>query len=306
MHPIGHFGEHYTVPGAHLSEPSPQRTPVLFQTGTSPRGREFAARNAEVIFLGGTSVAALKRSADSIRAKAVALGRSPDSIKLIAAATVITAATEGEAQAKYADLAAYADIDAALALFSAWTGVDWSQYPLDHPLEYIETNASRSALSTLTDIDAERKWTVRSIAEYIGIGGLHPTIVGAPGKVADELERIVDEAGIDGFNIAYAISPGSFEDFVEFIVPELRQRGRIKERSPKPVTLRERLQGAGQKAASWRPSGCWRARPFDMAASGGAWAVSPRRNLRLHSSSQGAAVLRRLRRRLISLFSPPG
>lgn len=246
VHPINHFGQYYNVPGAHLSEPSPQRTPVLFQAGTSARGREFAARNAEVVFLGGTSNAAIRRSADTIRSLAVDLGRAPDAIRFITAVTVVTAATDEEAQAKYRDYLSYASEEAALSLFSAWTGIDWSEYALDDPLEYIETNAIRSALAGLTGIDGERQWTLREVAGYIGVGGLHPKIVGSPKTVADELEKIADETGVDGFNIAYAISPGSFEDFIEFVLPELKQRGRIKQRHNAPVTLRERLQGDGQ------------------------------------------------------------
>lgn len=247
VHPINFHGRYFNVPGAHLSQPSPQRTPLLFQAGTSPRGREFAASNAEVVFLGGTNTAAIRRSTDAIRAQAVALGRSPDAIKFITAVTVITAPTDEEAQAKYKDYLSYTNVEAALALFSAWTGVDWSQYPLDHPLEYIETNAGRSALAGLTSIDADRRWTVEGIAEYIGVGGIHPKLVGSPQTVADELERIADEGGIDGFNLAYVISPGTFEDFVEHVVPELRKRGRIRARTDEPVTIRERFQGEGHR-----------------------------------------------------------
>jgi alkanesulfonate monooxygenase SsuD/methylene tetrahydromethanopterin reductase-like flavin-dependent oxidoreductase (luciferase family) len=200
-----------------------------------------------VVFLGGTNTAAIRRSTDAIRAQAVALGRSPDAIKFITAVTVITAPTDEEAQAKYKDYLSYTNVEAALALFSAWTGVDWSQYPLDHPLEYIETNAGRSALAGLTSIDADRRWTVEGIAEYIGVGGIHPKLVGSPQTVADELERIADEGGIDGFNLAYVISPGTFEDFVEHVVPELRKRGRIRARTDEPVTIRERFQGEGHR-----------------------------------------------------------
>lgn len=246
VHPINHFGLYYTVPGAHLSEPSPQRTPVIFQAGTSARGREFAARNAEVVFLGGTNNASIRRSADAIRARAVELGRAPNAIRFITAVTIVTAATDEAAQAKYEDYLSYASEEAALSLFSAWTGVDWARYPLDEPLEYIETNAIRSALANLTGIDAERRWTLREVAHYIGVGGLHPTIVGSPQRVADALEQIVEETDIDGFNIAYAVSPGTFEDFIELVVPELKRRGRIKERTSQPVTLRERLQGPSQ------------------------------------------------------------
>ena len=247
VHPINHFGRYYTVPGAHLSQPSPQRTPVIFQAGTSPRGQEFAARNAEVVFIGGTSNASIRRSADAIRARAVELGRAPEAIRFITAVTVVTAATDAEAKAKHEDYLSYASTDAALALFSAWTGVDWAQYDLDEPLKYIETNAIRSALSGLAGIDAERQWTLREVADYIGVGGLHPTLVGSPQTIADALEDIIDETGIDGFNLAYAISPGTFEDFITFVVPELERRGRIKPRDAEPVTLRERLQGIGQK-----------------------------------------------------------
>ncbi|MGE8660125.1 MAG: LLM class flavin-dependent oxidoreductase [Achromobacter sp.] len=247
VHPIDHAGKYFTVPGAHLSQPSVQRTPVIFQAGTSPRGREFAARNAEVVFLGGARAADIRESVAQIRQRAVALGRAPDAIRFVTAVTVVTDATAQAAQRKHEDLLRYTDEDAALALFSAWTGVDWSRFDRDQPLEYIETNAGRSALRNFTRIDADRRWTVGDVARYIGIGGLHPTFVGDPVTVSDALEHYADEAGVDGFNIAYAVSPGSFEDFVTHIVPELRRRGRLAERPAQPLTLRERLQGTGQR-----------------------------------------------------------
>lgn len=247
VHPIHHQGKYFRVVDAHLSQPSVQRTPVLFQAGASSRGRRFAANNAEVVFLGGATAADIRRSIDQTRAQAVALGRAPDSIRFISGVTVITAATDAEAEAKYREYLETADLEAALVLFSAWTGIDWSTYPLDHPLEYIETNAIRSALANFTRIDADRRWTLGEIARYIAIGGLHPVFVGGPVKVADALEAHAEAAGIDGFNVAYAVSPGSFEDFVTHLSPELRRRGRIGERPAEPLTLRERLQGKGQR-----------------------------------------------------------
>ena len=47
VHKIHHDGTRYRVEGPHLVAPSPQRTPVLFQAGSSSAGRRFAARNAE-------------------------------------------------------------------------------------------------------------------------------------------------------------------------------------------------------------------------------------------------------------------
>ncbi len=247
VHPIRHKGRWFTVPDAHLAEPSPQRTPVLFQAGTSDRGRLFAAQNAEVVFLGGTSALAMRNDIERIRVLARAQGRADDAIRFITAVSVVVDETDDKAHAKFQDYLSYTSQEAALALFSAWTGVDWSGWPLDAPLEYIETNASRSALTGLTRIDADRQWTVGDISDYIGVGGLHPTVIGSPQTVADALEKLADESGIDGFNLAYAISPGSFEDFVRWVVPELRARGRMRSPDSRSLTLRERLQGEGQR-----------------------------------------------------------
>ena len=249
VHPIGHKGRYFTVPGPHLSEPSPQRTPVIFQAGTSPRGREFAARNAEVVFIDGTNAAFCRRAVADIRRQAADAGRGPDAIKFISSVTVVTGPDDAAARRKYEDYLSYTSVEAALALFSAWTGVDWSRYDLDHPLEYIETNAGRSVLATLTGIDADRRWTVRGIAEYIGIGGTHPTIVGGPQTVADQLESLADAADLDGFNLGYAVSPGTFEDFITYVTPELRRRGRIRANYASGV-LREKLQGPGRARLS--------------------------------------------------------
>jgi len=246
VHPVRHKGRWFSIPDAHLSEPSPQRTPVLFQAGTSDRGRIFAARNAEVVFLGGPNTKVIKENINKIKALAREQGRGEDAIRFITAISVIVDETDDKAHAKYQDYLSYTSQEAALALFSAWTGVDWSEWALDAPLKYIETNAGRSALAALTRIDADRQWTVGDISDYIGIGGLHSTIVGSAETVADALEAYADESGVDGFNLAYAISPGSFEDFVHWVVPELRTRGRIKIPTENRLTLRERLQGEGQ------------------------------------------------------------
>jgi len=247
VHPIHHRGRWFTVPDAHLSEPSPQRTPVLFQAGTSDRGRLFAAQNAEVVFLGGTTPQSIAQNIDKIRALAHEQGRGDDAISFITAISVVVDEDDEKAHAKFQDYLSYTSQDAALALFSAWTGVDWSGWSLDEPLKYIETNASRSALAGLTRIDAERQWTVGDISHYIGIGGIHPTLVGSPQSVADQLEAFADASGVDGFNLAYAISPGSFEDFVRWVVPELQARGRMRQADDTSLTLRERLQGRGQQ-----------------------------------------------------------
>ncbi|UCR88095.1 LLM class flavin-dependent oxidoreductase [Mycetocola spongiae] len=257
VHPIGHEGTHYSVPGIHLSEPSPQRTPVIFQAGTSGKGKVFGARHAEASFLNGNRPEITRKNVDAIRDATEAAGRPRDAVKVIVLVTIITAETDELAREKYADYLSYASSEGALALYGGWSGLDLSQFDPNEPLKYVDTDAARSALASFTISDPEREWTPLDIAEYLGIGGIGPVIVGSPGTVADELERWVEVADVDGFNIAYAVSPGSFEDIVDLVVPELQRRGRVWEDYPEG-TLRERLSGAGPHLADTHPGAQYR------------------------------------------------
>jgi long-chain alkane monooxygenase len=94
VHPIDHEGHYFSVPGAHLVEPSPQRTPVLFQAGTSPAGREFAAGNAELVFASDPRPDVLRANIDDIKRRAVAHGRKPDSIKFLTSIEIVVDSTD--------------------------------------------------------------------------------------------------------------------------------------------------------------------------------------------------------------------
>ena len=121
---INHKGKHFTVPGPHMCAPSPQRTPVIFQAGTSPAGKAFAATHAEGIFVSGHSPASVAKSVRQIREQAVKAGRDPTNIKFLAKCCPVIGSTIQEAEAKYADYLSYGDHEGALALFGGWTGVD--------------------------------------------------------------------------------------------------------------------------------------------------------------------------------------
>ena len=246
VHPINHEGRHYKVPGFHLCEPSPQRTPLLYQAGTSPRGTAFAAKHAECTFVSGPSKQVVKKYADDLRAAVRAAGRDGAELKIYAQALIITAPTAAEALAKYEEYRGHVDIEAALALLSGWTGVDFSRFALDATIEYIDSDAGRSALASFSQADPERKWTVREAAQFIGLGGRGPVLVGDPAQVADQLEAWQDETGIDGFNLAFAVAHVSMRDVVELVVPELQRRGRYR-REYEPGTLREQVFGRGPR-----------------------------------------------------------
>ncbi|MFF2317898.1 LLM class flavin-dependent oxidoreductase [Arthrobacter sp. NPDC058097] len=257
VHEIGHEGKHFTVPGIFLCEPSPQRTPVIFQAGGSPRGVELAAKTAEAVFMNAATKAGLKKQVDALRAKAVEVGREPSHIAVLQMITIISAPTDEEAQAKYREYLDLVDYDGAMARYSGWAGMDMAQFDPDEPFENVQTNAGQTMVNFFTKIDADRQWTPRDIAEYNGIGGTSPVIVGSPQTVADELVSWIEETGADGFNIAHAVKFGDIEDFARYVVPELQARG-VMRTAYEGDTLRETLFGPGQaRLASDHPGAAY-------------------------------------------------
>ena len=252
---IEHSGKYYNLKSRHIVDPSPQRTPFLFQAGTSSAGSEFAANHAEAIFVSSHSPIVLAPKVAKIRELAKAKGRDPSSIKFFATFTPVLGNTDEEAQEKFRELKKYASEIGGLVLVSGWTGIDLSKYPPDHVLTANDTTTDhrvRSLLDQFTVTSPEvPEWTPRVIAEKASIGGLGPVSVGSPATVADELERWTREADVDGFNIGYVTTPGSFEDVVDLLVPELRRRGIYaeipKEQQSEEWTARERVYGKGQK-----------------------------------------------------------
>jgi alkanesulfonate monooxygenase SsuD/methylene tetrahydromethanopterin reductase-like flavin-dependent oxidoreductase (luciferase family) len=244
---IDHKGKYFQVPGPHLCEPSPQRTPFLLQAGTSTAGKAFAAKHAEAVFLHAQKPELVRPSVDSIRQQAAALGRNPADIKVIAGALVIVAETDEAAHAKVEELKKYGDREGALALFGGWTGYDLSTYADDQDFRFVELPAVRSMVnhwaSTVPGTEGV-KWDKRTIADYLVLGGNGVKIIGSVKTVADELERWVSVGDVDGFNLSYASLPDTFDDIIELLLPELRRRGLFwEDYAVKGGTLRENMYG---------------------------------------------------------------
>jgi len=162
-------------------------------------------------------------------------------------ATVVVDETSRGAWAKHDELRSYGSEEAALVLLSGWTGVDLSGHDLDTPLTGGNEDAIQSAATVFLGANPDGKpWTLRDITTWARIGGRGPVFVGSPQEVADEMQHWVDAAGVDGFNLAYALSPGTFEDVVEHLVPELQRRG-VHRMEYQDSSLRDRLFGAGDR-----------------------------------------------------------
>ncbi|WP_419908319.1 LLM class flavin-dependent oxidoreductase [Candidatus Poriferisodalis sp.] len=246
VHEIDHAGEWFTVEGPHMVEPSPQRTPVLYQAGNSARGVEFAANTGEVVFMSvpgndkGAAVVA------SLREQAAAAGRDPEHIKALQVARVVVAETDAEARAMRDEWSRLFSVDGYLALFCGWTGIDLGGHPPDTPIDDIEANAIRTQVERWKLEDPDKVWTVGDVARRLSdtAGGLG--FVGSPTTVADQLEAFIETTGVDGFNVTTAPVPWGFSQIVDYLVPELQRRGRFRT-SYEGTTFRENFFGPGQR-----------------------------------------------------------
>ncbi|MBW6396770.1 LLM class flavin-dependent oxidoreductase [Roseomonas sp. HJA6] len=243
---IRHEGTQYRLDAPHLVEPSPQRTPVLYQAGASERGRAFAARHAECVFINGGPkhhVAALVRD---LRRRAAARP-----IKAFMGVTLILGRTDAEARDKLEDYRRCASVEAALVHASASLGIDLAALGPDDELPAAPSEAIRSNVEALRA--AAPHATKQALIDRMILGSRQPPIVGSAETVAATLIGWVDETDIDGFNLSRTVWPECLEDVVALLVPALQERGRYK-RGYAPGTYREKLFGTGPRLVAPHPA----------------------------------------------------
>ncbi|OTG91822.1 LLM class flavin-dependent oxidoreductase [Acinetobacter sp. ANC 3813] len=255
VHAIEHQGHFYQSQGVFQVSPSIQRTPVLYQAGASPRGLDFATQHAEGMFIGADKPEKTKQQVDKIRAHAKAHGRDPSSIKLFAGISVVTAETDELAQEKLAEYIRYASPEAGLAHFSSSVGIDLSKYADDEAIPYQKTNSIASVNSKFK----EQKITPNDLKAQLKLGGRYPLFVGSGATVAEQLIQLLDETGLDGFNLTRTVAPESHQDFIRWVIPELQQRGRYKTEYSQG-SLRNKLFQQGDRLTAPHPADQFRFR----------------------------------------------
>jgi FMN-dependent oxidoreductase (nitrilotriacetate monooxygenase family) len=239
---INHEGTYYRVAGPHLSQPSPQRTPVIYQAGSSDAGRAFGGKHAEAVFVGGRDLASVRAYINGYRAQAGAQGRDPAHIKFMAGAAVITGKSDEEVSRKVETFSRLRSTDGHLAHSGA--GLDWIRYPADTRVGDIIGRKEPGYQRLIRQYQHTPDLTVGEILQRATSFDRGPFYVaGTPKVVADAIETWLDEGGIDGINLRQFLTPGTAEDFIEHVVPELRRRGRYREAYADGETLRERLFG---------------------------------------------------------------
>ena len=216
VHEINHIGEHFSVKGPHMCEPSIQRTPVLFQAGASKRGSEFGTKHAEGIFMEYPrffeDAEFMTNKISKLREQVSEHGRDPHSVKIMMAITPIVATSEKEALEKETWLKQFNSPEGHLALFGGHTGIDLEGLDYETPIENINLEGMQHIAL---------KWKGKTINQMLS--QRPPTCVGSTKQVVDRMEELISY-GVDGFVVHPMIQPQSHEDLVNLIIPELQKR----------------------------------------------------------------------------------
>jgi len=246
VRPVHHHGKQFDVDTIPLCEPSPQRTPVLYQAGASDRGRIFAARHAESIFVNASTKENVRRIVTDLRTRA-----APRPMLAFVGASVVTGRTEKDARELLSEYRRHASVEDALAYAAASLGIDFGRYDMDDPIEAGASQAIRSNVEAIT-ASLGPGWSKRRLIDRFVLGSRQPPIVGSPEQVADQLMAWVNEADVDGFNLSRTVVPECLESFIELVLPILQERG-VYNREYATGTYRQKLFGHGDRLPSEHP-----------------------------------------------------
>lgn len=226
VHTLNHKGEFFSVKGPLNIGRSKQGRPVIFQAGSSEAGKDLAAKEADAIFTGHPTLESAQTFYQDVKNRAKAFGRNPDELIILPGIAPIIAATEEEAERKYQELANLVSIDKALDYLGRYfEHHDFLQYPLDEPfpeLGDLGKNSFQSHTNRIKQEAKEQNLTLRQVA--LKETTPRPPFIGTPEKVADLIQEWFEGKGADGFIIGSSV-PNGLNDFVDFVVPILQERG---------------------------------------------------------------------------------
>lgn len=230
VHVVNHQGEWFNTRGPLTVPASPQRRPAIMQAGSSARGKDFAARWAEIIFEIDPTPEGRKAYYQDVKARTAAAGRDPNSLKIFPSFIPFVGETESIAREKQRYHNELADPIAGLITLSAHVDHDFSGYALDEQLQNVDVGGNTGLFDVARRITAQDNLTLRDLGKLYAQGVLLPQLVGTPQQIADQLEASFDNGEADGFIVSAAYLPGTFDEFSDFVVPELQRRGRVRQR----------------------------------------------------------------------------
>jgi FMN-dependent oxidoreductase (nitrilotriacetate monooxygenase family) len=244
IHYVDYEGRYVRTRGPLSTPRGPQGRPVIMQAGSSPRGRDFAGRWAEMIFTHQGEQAAMQAFYDDIKARVIRHGRNQDHCAILPAIDVIAADSLAEAEDLVAQLDALVNPELGVAEMSLILGHDLSPYQLDEPMTFPGGNDGiQGVLDNLRAGGALGDLTLREAGRRYGVNQMTPRLIGTASSIADQLQALFEAGCCDGFMVVPALSPRGYEDFCRLVVPELQRRGLFR-REYTGRTLHENLFGA--------------------------------------------------------------
>jgi alkanesulfonate monooxygenase len=226
LHQLDHVGEFFKVKGPLNVPRSPQGHPVMVQAGASEDGRNLAAETAEVIFAATPTIELGRAFYKDMKARVARYGRNPDHAKILPGMLAVVGRTDEEAQAKWDRLQSLIHPQLGLRQLSNYIAYDLSKFPIDGPLPPIpKTAVSNTRVDLLVDMAKRDNLTIRQLYEKISGGRGHFTLIGSAKRIADTMEEWFETGAADGFNYLPPTAPGSLQDFIDLVIPELQRRG---------------------------------------------------------------------------------
>ena len=230
LYPAKHVGRFFKVAGPLNLPRSPQGYPLLVQAGSSEDGKELAARYAEAVFTAQQTLDDGKRFYADLKARTRALGRDPNTIKILPGIVPVIGSTETEARALDAELDRLIKPEYALHQLAQTLRVSPDELKLDAELperlpSEDEIEGAKSRYTLIVNLARSERLTVRQLIGRLGGGRGHRTFTGTPEQVADALELWWENGAADGFNVMAPVIPSGLEAFVDHVIPILQKRG---------------------------------------------------------------------------------
>jgi FMN-dependent oxidoreductase (nitrilotriacetate monooxygenase family) len=230
VYPAGHVGRFFKVAGALNLPRPPQGHPLLVQAGSSEDGKELAARYAEAVFTAQQTLEEAQTFYADLKARARALRRDPDGVKILPGIVPVIGGTEAEARRLDEELdrlikPEYAKRQLAQQLRVAPEDLDLDrELPADLPSED-EVEGAKSRYTLIVSLARRERLTVRQLIGRLGGGRGHRTFAGTPEQVADAIAHWWENGAADGFNVMPPALPSGLVAFVDHVVPILQRRG---------------------------------------------------------------------------------
>lgn len=254
---LDHAGTYFKSRGP-LSVPrSQQGSPVILQAGQSGRGLAFAARWAEVVFCKYPTLDGGKKQYQALKDGVANAGRDPATLRIAPELKIIVGETESIAKEKRDLIASLSRPIDGLTMIGETLNIDFSNRPYDQPFtdEELAAVSWQSLRDKVVQVSGKKNPSVRDFVEASGRGTLNdgPCFVGTPTQVADQMQEWFENA-CDGFVLSGTTVPGTYEDIVRLVIPELQRRGLFRKEYP-GKTLRDTLGLRRPNAGDWKRKG---------------------------------------------------